>query len=77
MNEINQYEVMEKLRKILGCKNFEVMAGRLGTDSSVITNIKNRKYKISHRVFFECVNISRHISQKINDGCWFAGILLF
>ncbi len=49
--KIDQFAILRKLRNRLGCESFGVMAGMLGTDSSVITNIKKWKYKISHRLF--------------------------
>jgi hypothetical protein len=33
------------------------MAGLLGTDSSVISNIRNGKYKISHRIFLNAATV--------------------
>ena len=49
--KIDQFAILRKLRNRLGCESFGVMAGMLGADSSVITNIKKGKYKISHRLF--------------------------
>ena len=57
MTEIDQFAVLRKLRNRLGCESFNVMAGLLGTDSSVISNIKNRKYKISHRIFLNAATV--------------------
>ena len=51
MREIDQFAILRKLRNRLRCESFNAMAGLLGTDSSVMTNIKKGKYKISHRIF--------------------------
>lgn len=63
MTKIDQYEVLRKIRNRLKCESFGVMAGMLGTDSSVITNIKKGKYKISHRLFLNAA-IALDISPK-------------
>ena len=52
MNDgVDQFAILRKLRNMMKCDSFNAMAELLGSNSSVTTNVKKGKYKISHRLF--------------------------
>ena len=51
MKEIDQFELLRKLRNRLGCEDFSDLGRKTGMDASGMSRIKKGKYKISHRMF--------------------------
>ena len=63
MTKIDQFAVIRKLRIRMGFGNYAAMCGAIGTDSSVISKIRNGEYNISHRLFLNAA-IALDISPK-------------
>ena len=57
MKEIDQFELLRKLRNRLGCEDFSELGRKTGMDASGISRIKKGKYKVSHRLFLNAATV--------------------
>ncbi|ARQ46694.1 helix-turn-helix domain-containing protein [Oxalobacter formigenes] len=57
MKEIDQFELLRKLRNRLGCEDFSDLWRKTGMDASGMSRIKKGKYKVSSRLFLNVATV--------------------
>ena len=57
MTQVDQFEVLRKLRNMLGCEDFSELARKTGAHASTMSRIKKGKDKVSHRFFLNAATV--------------------